>query len=134
MSDFPPANNPYPPNVPPASARPGKVTTVGILMLISGILNLIAALSWSVGAVFTVVGIICVPVTILPGILGIFEVIYAGKLLSSGSMPKLSGLQIISGLEIASMIFGNVFSAVLGIVNLVFVSDAEVQNYLAAHS
>lgn len=131
MSDVPPAN-PYPPNMPLASAKPGKVTTVGILMLISGILNLIAALSWSVGALFTIVGIICIPVTVLPGILGIFEIIYAGKLLSTGSMPKLGGLQIISGLEIASMLFGNIFSAVLGIVNLVFVSDSEVQNYLAA--
>ncbi len=132
MSDVPPAN-PYPPNVPLASAKPGKVATIGIMMLISGIANLIAALSWSVGAVFTIVGIICIPVTILPGILGIFEIINAGKLLSTGAMPKANTLQIISGLEIASLFFGNIFSAVLGIVNLIFVSDAEVQNYLAAH-
>jgi hypothetical protein len=70
------------------------------------------------------------PITILPTILGIFEIIYAAKLLSAQPQP-VQPSQSIAAFEIACFLFGNVFSMVVGILALVFYNDVAVKNYFA---
>ena len=112
--------------------KPSEVTTLSILILISGITNIIDALTWSflivVGTVG--IGILCVPITILPGVLGIFEIIYAAKLLSSTPGP-IKPSQTLAILEICAILFLNVISLVTGILSLVFYNNPDVKNYFA---
>ena len=117
---------------PVLSEKPGEVTTITIMTLISGITNIIAALTWSSLIVVGTVGlgIICVPITILPGVLGIFEIIYAANLLSNPPKP-VRPQQTLAILEICAILSGNVISLVTGILSLVFYNNPKVQEYFA---
>ena len=110
--------------------KPGKVMTIAILTLISGISNIIAALIWTglivVGTLG--IGLLCAPVTILPLVLGIFEIIYAVKLMSNPPKP-VQPAKVIAILEIVAILSANIFSLVTGILALVFYNDQEVQDY-----
>lgn len=115
---------------PPASNKPGKVQAIAIMTLINGILNIFYALGVTATIVFGTLGIglLCAPITILPAILGVFEIICGSNLLSN-SPQGIKSIQTIAILEIICIISGNVLSAVIGILNLVFASDSEVKNY-----
>ena len=114
----------------PYQEKPGMVTAISILTLISGITNIIAGISWSIGAGATIVGLLCVPITICPIILGVFEIIYASKLLSSP--PKVDKINTtIAILEIVAILSGNIISLVTGILALVANNDPAVKNYFA---
>jgi hypothetical protein len=76
------------------------------------------------------VGIICVPFTVLPAILGTFEILYAVKLLANPPQPVRPS-QAIAVLEICAILAGNVVSVVVGIVALVFYGDLSVKTYFA---
>jgi hypothetical protein len=71
-------NNPGSPLI-TGPQKPGMVQAIAIMTLINGILNILYGLSVTAGIVLGTlfVGIICAPVTILPVVLGIFEIIYA---------------------------------------------------------
>ncbi|MBN2256911.1 MAG: hypothetical protein JW704_03700 [Anaerolineaceae bacterium] len=113
------------------SVKPGKVQAISIMMLINGILNILAGLGITASIVLGTIGIgvICAPFTILPSILGIFEVIYAARLISNPPHP-VKNLQTIAILEIAAIVYGNGLSLIVGILNLVFLSEPEVKSYL----
>jgi hypothetical protein len=49
--------------------KPGELTAVAIMTLISGVTNIGTAVVWSLAAIFSLVGIFCLPLTILPAIL-----------------------------------------------------------------
>lgn len=113
--------------------KPGKVQTISILVLISGILNVfgggLLALLIIIGTLG--IGILCAPVLILPMILGVVEIVYGINLLSDP--PKVKELsQPIAVLEICSILFANVFAVVVGIISLVFLNDDEVKSYFSA--
>lgn len=113
--------------------KPGKVQTISILVLISGILNVfgggLLALLIIIGTLG--IGILCAPVLILPMILGVVEILYGINLLSDP--PKVKELsQPIAILEICSILFANVFAVVVGIISLVFLNDDEVKSYFSA--
>lgn len=113
--------------------KPGKVQTISILVLISGILNVfgggLLALLIIIGTLG--IGILCAPVLILPMILGVVEIVYGINLLSDP--PKVKELsQPIAIFEICSIIFANVFAVVVGIISLVFLNDDEVKSYFSA--
>ncbi|MBK8653219.1 MAG: hypothetical protein IPN20_04850, partial [Haliscomenobacter sp.] len=61
--------------------KPGLITAIALMTLVSGIINLFWGFVASATALGTIVGVICLPITILPTILGVFEIIYAAKLL-----------------------------------------------------
>lgn len=120
--------------------RPQKVQTIGILMMVNGIANILFSIIFffTLGiTIFTMIigtlglGICCAPlifVPILPMILGIFEIIYGAKLLSSSlERVNIGRLQTIAILEICVIIFGNILSLILGIINLVFLNDPETR-------
>ncbi len=116
----------------PTNAKPQLIMTIAIMTLISGILNIL----WGLGLTAAIVlgtfflGIVCAPVTILPAALGIFEVIYALKLLSDPPQP-VQPSQSIAVVEIVSIITGNIISAGVGILVLILYNDPIVKNYFA---
>ncbi|MBN2386923.1 MAG: hypothetical protein JXB85_07875 [Anaerolineales bacterium] len=110
--------------------KPGLVTTLVVLTLINGILNILWGLGASLGVTAGIVTICLVPLTILPTVLGIFEVVYASKLLSNPPQP-VQPSQTIAVLEICCILVGNVVSLVVGILALVFYSDPVVKAYFA---
>lgn len=114
----------------PLGEKPSEVTTITILILISGISNIIASLIWTFAIVFGTLGIglLCTPITILPGVLGIFEVIQAANLLSERPKP-VKNFQTIAILEICAILSFNVISLVTGILGLVFNNNPRVRGY-----
>lgn len=108
--------------------KPDKVEAVAILSLINGILNILWGLGLSLLAGVTIVGICCIPWTILPTILGAFEVVYAAKLLASDPRA-VKPAKAIAILDILCILEGNFISMVVGILLLVFYADNEVENW-----
>jgi hypothetical protein len=71
------------------------------------------------------------PITILPTILGAFEIIYAAKLLSNQPEPAQPSPSI-AMFQISTIIYGNVFSSIVGILNLIFFKDQTVMAYFSS--
>ncbi|RJP53365.1 MAG: hypothetical protein C4586_01510 [Anaerolineaceae bacterium] len=110
--------------------KPGLVTAIAVMTLASGIINLFWGFVASATALGTIIGVICLPLTILPTILGIFEIIYAAKIL--GAQPEtVKPSPPLAVFEILTFLMGNVFSMVVGILNLIFYNDASVKEYFA---
>lgn len=101
--------------------KPGKLTAVAIIMLISGIFNCIIGIMLIFG---------CYTVVLTPLLLtaGILEIVHASKLLKDpiDAYKPATGLAI---LEIVCILGCNVSSLVAGILNLVFWGDPQVQQY-----
>ena len=112
------------------SQKPGLVQAVGIMTLVNGILNILWGIGVTIGLMAALVTICLVPLGLLPIILGIFEIIFAVKLLATPPQP-VQPSQTIAILEICCILFGNVISLVVGILALVFYSDPAVKEYFA---
>lgn len=114
----------------PYSDSPGLVKTIAVTTLISGIVNVFWGLIATAIVVPTII-LACLAVfTILPTILGVFEIIYALKLLSNPPQPVQPSTTI-AILEILTVFVGNVFSMIVGILSLVFYNDPQVKEYFA---
>ncbi len=111
--------------------RPVLLTIVAATTLISGIVNLFWGFVLSVSAVGTILGIVCLPLTILPTILGIFEIVYAARVLSAQPQPTQPS-QPIAVFQILCFLYGNIFSMIVGILALVFYNDLTVKDYFAS--
>ncbi len=110
--------------------KPTLINVIAWTTLASGIVNLFWGLAASDTALATFVGVICTPLTILPTILGVFELIYAAKLFSNPAQPLKPSTNI-AIFEIACVLAGNVFSMAVGILALVFYNDTVVKDYFA---
>ena len=110
--------------------KPGLFTAIAVMTLTSGIINLFWGFIASATALGTIVGVICLPITILPTILGVFEIVYAAKLLSIQPEP-VQPSQSIAIFEILTFLIGNIFSMVVGILALIFYNDQSVKEYFA---
>ena len=110
--------------------KPTLVNVIAWMTLASGVVNLFWGILASLTVMATLIGVVCVPFTILPTILGVFEIIYAAKLLSSPPQPVQPSTSI-AILEILTILVGNVFSMVAGILALVFYNDLVVKDYFA---
>ena len=110
--------------------KPGLFTAIAVMTLASGVINLFWGFIASATALGTLIGIVCLPITILPTILGIFEIIYAAKLLSAQPEP-VKPSQSIAIFQILTFLIGNVFSMVVGILTLIFYNDVIVKEYFA---
>jgi hypothetical protein len=110
--------------------KPTLVNVIAWTTLTSGIVNLFWGIAASHTALATVIGVFCVPITILPTILGVFELIYAAKLFSNPPQ-EIKPSTNIAVFEIACVVIGNVFSMAVGILSLVFYNDTVVRDYFA---
>ena len=107
--------------------RPALVNVIAWMTLASGIVNLVWGLVATHSFWWTIV---CIPLTILPTVLGIFEVVYAARLISNPPQVTQPATNI-AILEIIAILVGNVFSVVVGILALVFYNDLTVREYFA---
>lgn len=114
----------------PYEEKPGLVTAIALMTLVSGIINLFWGFVASATVLGTIVGVVCLPITILPTILGIFEIIYAAKLLSAQPQPVQPSPSI-AVFEILTVVYANVFSLIVGILTLIFYNDLTVKDYFA---
>ncbi len=110
--------------------KPALFTTIAVLTLLSGIVNLFWGYVASVTALSTFIGVVCLPITILPTILGLFEIVYAAKLFST-QPQRVQPSQPLAVFQISTLIYGNIFSVVVGILNLIFFNDPTVRDYFA---
>jgi hypothetical protein len=110
------------------SQKPSLVTAIAIMTLVSGIVNIFWGLIASMTALATIVGFVCTPFTILPTILGIFEIIYAARLIGNPVLPTRPS-NLIAAFEIACILAGNAFSMIVGILALVFYNDQVVKTW-----
>lgn len=110
--------------------KPGLVTTIAVMTILSGIVNLFWGFVASATALGTIIGVVCLPITILPTILGIFEIIYAAKLLSNQPQPVQPSTPI-AVLQILTFLMGNIFSMIVGILALIFYNDLTVKEYFS---
>lgn len=111
--------------------RPGLVTTLAVLTMASGIINLLASLAITTLIVIGTIGIgliICAPVTLLPAVLGVFEIIYAARLLSEVHLPPRPN-HLLAYFEIATLLFANVIGLTVGIIALVIYNDESAKTY-----
>ncbi|NSW51536.1 MAG: hypothetical protein HPY85_03410 [Anaerolineae bacterium] len=117
-------------NVSNAVYRPDKITLIAVLSLLNGIINVFWGIGVTIAASVTIIGLCCLPITILPIILGGFEIAYAAKLLSNPPRPCKPD-QTIAILDIACILYGNFISLVVGILLLVFYHDIEVVDWFS---
>jgi hypothetical protein len=118
-------------NVPGGPAKPGKYQAMATMTLANGVLNILYGLGITATIVLGTIGIglICAPMTILPVVLGIFEIIAATKMIATPPQ-RVANFQTLAILEIIAVISGNAISLVVGILNLVFLNDPEIKAYL----
>jgi hypothetical protein len=111
-----------------------NVCEAGVLLImatmISGIVNILWGVGAAIGLIFSVIGILCLPIAAFPIVVGILEIIYAAKLLPTPARPAQPA-RYIAIMEICAILLGNVFSLVAGILALVFYNDPSVQAYFA---
>jgi hypothetical protein len=111
------------------ATKPGNVQTIGILMLISGVLNILAGITITVlivlGTLF--IGIICVPITLIPIGIGVYEIVVGANILNNKPAKTIT---VVAGLEIASILWANFISMTVGILVLVFYNDPATKAYL----
>ena len=112
------------------SEKPGMVTAIAVMTLVSGIINVIWGLTVGFGLTVSIVLICVAPIAILPILLGVFEIVYAARLLTNPPQP-VQPSQTIAILEICCFLIGNVFATVVGILALVFYNDPVVKMYFA---
>ncbi len=118
--------------LPVVNPKPNNVNTLGIITLVSGISNLGYGLfvTGTVALSTLGIGLLCAPIFMLPAILGIFELIYASKLMSNPPEPARPN-QTLAILEICGLLTGNFIAVIAGIVALVLYNDRQVIDYFA---
>ncbi len=110
--------------------KPGTVTAMAVITLLSGLVNTAWGLVLTANAVEAVLGFLCIPVTFLPVVLGVVEIVHS-ILLFKAQPQTFRPAKSIAVLEILTILFGNMFSTVAGILNLIFYHDLKVREYFS---
>jgi hypothetical protein len=97
---------------------------------LSGILTITWGFGFVVAAITSLIGIICLPLSIYPFLVGIFELVYGIKL--AASKPSLKKPPyFVSILEIVLIFWFDVFGLIAGIATLVLLSQEDTKVYLS---
>lgn len=123
----PPASRRARPSYTPGT-KPGKLQAIAILCLIGGILNILWSITVTCSAIASIMGVILLPITLYPLVLGVFELIYASELLPDPPKAR-NPATYLAVMQILNIITGNLLSVIIGILSLVFYNDPEVKAY-----
>ena len=121
------------PAVSSSAKKPGELQAIAILTLVSGILNILSGVAWTlyllVAGVFTLgISCLCLPVPLFQLVTGILEVMYALQILPEPIRVGRPNTTV-AILEIICILGGNVVSVVTGILALVFYGHEDVRQY-----
>lgn len=108
--------------------KPGNVQLIGILMIVSGVLNIMVGAGIAIAVVLGTffIGLICLPLLVIPIGVGIWEIVVGANVVND---RPVKNLQVVAGFEIGSILWGNVLSMAAGILVLVFYNDPETKAY-----
>ena len=108
--------------------KPGNVQTIAIIMIISGIINILAGITLTLAIVLGTffLGILCVPLTLIPIGVGVYEIIVGANILNN---KPAKNVFLVGIMEVVSILWGNFLTMVAGILVLVFYNDPETKAY-----
>ena len=104
--------------------KPGKIQAISIMTLVGGIVAILNCLWVGLASVG-----IWIP-WIYSLILGIMATIKGSQMLGSNPAPAFASAKTIAIMQIVNIINCDVPNLVMGIINLVFLNDPEVKDYL----
>ena len=118
--------------------KPGKATAIAINTLVGGILALLLGIGGIFGYFLFVIstigfGLCMFPITLLPIyslVLGVMAPIKGIQLLGSDPIPAYETAKTTSVMQIVNIICGDGINTTLGILNLVFLNDQEVKEWV----
>jgi hypothetical protein len=113
--------------------KPSSLQIVAIAWIISGILTILWGFGLVVAALTSFVGILCLPLSIYPFVVGILELVYGIRLASSPTSLTKAPV-FVSVMEIFLIFWGDVFGLIAGIVTLVLLKDEETTAYFMEQS
>jgi len=115
--------------------KPGKIQAISIMTLVGGIIGVLIGLSW--GCYFGMItlatfgiGVFLMILPVYALIFGIMAIIRGSQMLGSNPMPAFKSAKGIAIMQIVNIICCDITNLVLGIINLVFLNDPEVKDYL----
>ncbi|MEN8240835.1 MAG: hypothetical protein ABFS17_02850 [Chloroflexota bacterium] len=108
------------------NTKPDKINAIAIIMIVSGALNIIAGFAVTLTLVITILGILCIPLGLIPIGIGIYEIIQGANILND---KPVKNVMLVGWLEIASVLWANIISLVAGILVLVFYNEEDVKAY-----
>ena len=115
--------------------KPGVLTAIAVMTLVSGILNCLLSLTLltsTVTSFYILPGFTLYPIYVLLGIyclvVAIFEIIYSSKILPDPIWAMNPG-KYVAIMQIVNVGSGSLWSLVIGILSLVFYSSPEVKQY-----
>ena len=105
------------------------------MTLVGGIIGVLVGLSW--GCYFGMItlatfgiGVFLMILPVYALIFGIMAIIRGSQMLGSNPMPAFKSAKAIAIMQIVNIICCDFTNLVLGIINLVFLNDPEVKDYL----
>lgn len=109
-----------------------QLNLIRIFFLVSGILNIAYALGWSGytflgGLISCGVGCLFGAFPVINVIAGVLDFIMFGRLSRNDRSGTYSTMQMASIFDIITILTGNIFSMVIGIVGLVMLNNGEVK-------
>jgi hypothetical protein len=121
-------------DLPVPSQKPDRLTTLAVMTLVSGIINLFWSAVIFLGvAVFGIgtflIGCICVPLGFYPLVLGILEILYAAKLLRNPVPSELKPAYHIAVMQLIDALFGNVIALIVGVTALILYNDPAIRRF-----
>jgi len=132
-----------PPAIPAATApapagqpvKPGKLQAISIMTLVGGIIGVLVGLTY--GCYFGMltlatfgIGVFLMILPVYALIFGIMAIIRGSQMLGANPMPAFKSAKGIAIMQIVNIICCDLINMVLGIINLVFLNDPEVKDYL----
>ena len=108
--------------------KPDMVGPIGIIMVVSGILNILAGIGWAALIILGTLGIglLCAPIFLIPMGIGIYEIIQGVNIMND---RPVKNVPLVGILEIVSILWANILSVVGGILVLIFYNDEQVKAY-----
>jgi len=111
-------------------SKPGSIQVVAVIWIVSGIITIIWGFGLVLAAFASLVGILCLPLSIYPFVVGIIELVYGIKL--AGSTTSISKPPyFVSILEILLIFWVDVFGLIAGITTLLLLSGEDTKAYLS---